>query len=492
MSKEFKPRTIIIGAGMSGILMGYRLMQAGHDDFTIYEKGASCGGTWRENTYPGLHCDVKSHSYRYSFAPNPDWTEEFPAGPEIWNYFNRQAKELGVLEHIRFNTEVADGRWDGARWQITLKDGSTDVADILVSATGFLHQINWPDIPGLDSFEGTKFHTARWDHSVSLEDKRIAVVGTGSTATQITAELAGKVKKFYLFQRTAQWVLNVPNEPYSSEQREEFRANPELMQAILDETTTLNAELSAGLMYPDAPSRAQLIQNAEDNLATVADPDLRRRLTPDYPLGCKRMIMSPNFYEAIQRPNTELIDSGIERVVPEGILTKDGRTIELDLLVLATGFHAQAYVRPVTLHGENGVDLDDVWAKRPIAYQTMTVPQMPNFFMIGGPYSPVGNISLVTVSELQSGWIMECIDKIAAEGISMSPTQAATDAMVDDFRIQAKKTTWYLGGCSSWYLDDEGVPGIYPYPSMKFMEDVSDGPDFDAFIIKPLPEHVAA
>lgn len=492
MTTKFKPRTIIIGAGMSGILMGYRLMQAGYDDFTIYEKGESCGGTWRENTYPGLHCDVKSHSYRYSFAPNPDWTEEFPAGPEIWGYFNRQAKELGVLEHIRFNTEVADGRWDGGKWQVTLKDGSTDEADILVSAAGFLHQINWPDIPGLDSFEGVKFHTARWDHSVSLEDKRIAVVGTGSTATQITTELAGKVKKFYLFQRTAQWVLNVPNEPYTPEQREEFRQKPELMQAILDETTTLNAELSAGLMYPDAPSRAQLIQNAEDNLATVRDPDLRRRLTPDYPLGCKRMIMSPNFYEAIQRPNTELVDEGIERVVPEGILTKSGRTIELDLLVLATGFHAQAYVRPVRLHGENGMDLDDVWAKRPVAYQTITVPEMPNFFMIGGPYSPVGNISLVTVSELQSGWIMECIDRIAAEGVSMSPTHEATDAMMDDFREQAKKTTWYLGGCSSWYLDDEGVPGIYPYPSMKFMEDVTKGPNFDDFIIKPLPEHVLA
>lgn len=202
--------------------------------------------------------------------------------------------------------------------------------------------------------------------------------------------------------------------------------------------------------------------------------------------------MSPNFYEAIQRPNTELIDEGIERVVPEGILTKSGRTIELDLLVLATGFNAQAYVRPVTLHGENGAELDDVWAKRPIAYQTMTVPQMPNFFMIGGPYSPVGNISLVTVSELQSAWIMECIDRIAAEGVSMAPTFEATAAMVDDFREQAKRTTWYLGGCSSWYLDDEGVPGIYPYPSMKFMEDVGAGPNFDDFIIRPLPQYALA
>lgn len=487
-----KPRTIIIGAGMSGILMGYRLLQAGLPDLTIYEKGASCGGTWRENTYPGLSCDVKSHHYCYSFGLNPDWSMEFPPQPEIYAYFNGKAQEFGLMDRIRFNSEVVSARWDGRQWQIRLKDGSTDSADILISATGFLHQINWPDIPGLDSFKGPKFHTARWDHSVSLEDKRIGVVGTGSTAVQITSALAGRVRHFHLFQRTPQWVLHVPNEPYGEEQREAFRKDPSLMKAIYDEVENGNRFLTRGIMFEDAPERAQITRNALDNLARVKDPDLRRRLTPDYAIGCKRLIQAPDFYEAIQRPDTDLVDDGIERVVPEGIVTKTGRLIELDLLVLATGFNAAAYIRPVEVIGEDGVSLDDVWAKRPIAYETMAVPHMPNFFMIGGPYSPVGNISLVTVSELQTGWIMQCIDKIAADGVTLAPTQEKTDAMVDAFREQAKNTIWYKGGCSSWYLDAEGVPGIYPFPSDKFREDVSSGPRFADFAIKPLPQAVPA
>lgn len=481
-----KPRTIIIGAGMSGILMGYKLLQAGLSDFTIYEKGESCGGTWRENTYPGLHCDVKSHHYCYSFGLNPDWSKEFPAQPEIYAYFNRKAEEFGVLPHVRFNSEVETTRWDGEKWQIGLKDGGTDWADIIVSATGFLHMINYPDIPGLESFKGDKFHTARWDHSVSLEDKRIGVVGTGSTAVQITSALAGKVKHYSLFQRTAQWVLHVPNEPYGEDQREEFRSKPELMKAIYDETEDAARYLTQGIMFEDSPFRADLVQNAHDNLARVKDPELRKKLKPDYAFGCKRIIMSPDFYEAIQRPGTELVDDGIERVVPEGILTRTGRTIPLDVLVLATGFNAAAYIRPVEVTGADGVSLDDVWAKRPIAYETMAVPHMPSFFMIGGPYSPVGNISLVRVSELQAGWIMQCIDKIAAEGVTLTPRQDKTDEMIESFRQQARTTIWFKGGCSSWYLDAEGVPGIYPFPSDKFRDDVTAGPRFGDFEIRPL------
>lgn len=479
-----KPRTVIIGAGMSGILMGYRLLQAGFSDFTIFEKGDSCGGTWRENTYPGLHCDVKSHHYCYSFSLNPDWSKEFAAQPEIYAYFNRKAEEFGVLPHVRFDSEVETANWNGANWVITLKSGHTDHADILISATGFLHMINYPDIPGLETFSGPKFHTARWDHSVSLEDKRIGVVGTGSTAVQLTAALAGKVKHYTLFQRTAQWVLQVPNEAYGEKQREQFRADPSLMKALYDETEDATRILSQGIMFEDSPYRSQLTENAQQNLATIKDPDLRKKLTPDYELGCKRLIMSPDFYDAIQRPNTELIDDGIERVVPSGILTKSGREVPLDVLVLATGFNAAAYIRPVQMHGEDGISLDAVWEKRPVAYETMAVPHMPNFFMIGGPYSPVGNISLVKVSELQAGWIMHCVEKIAQDGVTLIPRQDKTDEMIENFRQQAKTTVWFKGGCNSWYLDHEGVPGIYPFPSDKFRDDVTAGPRFEDFEIR--------
>ncbi len=487
-----KQKTIIIGAGMSGILAGYCLYKSGYRDYTIYEKGDSVGGTWRENSYPGLHCDVPAHHYSYSFALNPDWSKVFAPGPEIWAYFDRQARQLGVFDHIRFNSEIADARWDGAKWNITLKDGSTDSSDILISATGFLHQIVMPDIPGLDTFAGHKFHTARWDHSVALDDARIGIIGTGSTAVQIVSALAGRVRNLELFQRTPQWVLNVPQTEFSAEQRADFANRPELMQALYDEAAHFTRETTRAVMGLDEEGRAAMVRNCEENLARVKDPELRAHLTPDYAVGCKRLIMSPDFYEAIQRPRTELITAGIERIVPEGVLTSDGVLHELDVLVLASGFDPTAYVRPVAMTGEDGRTLADIWAEQPVAYQCVTVPHMPNFFMIGGPYSPVGNISLVLMAEWQVDYIMKCIAYIAENDAAMSPDPTATGGYIAEIRAAARKTIWATGGCRSWYLDAEGVPAIYPYPSEIFREETLGGPDFSKFTIRKLrqPEPV--
>ncbi len=487
-----KPRVVIIGAGMSGILTGYRLLGMGIDDFTIYEKGNCAGGTWRENTYPGLHCDVPSHFYCYSFAPSPDWTKKFSPGHEIREYFERQAHELGVAPHIRLNSEITDAKWDGARWNIALKDGTKDVADIVISATGFLHQIAMPDIAGLDSFKGVKFHTARWDHSVSLEDKRIGIIGTGSTAVQIVSALAGKVKSLELYQRTPQWVLNVPQEEFSPEQRAAFRQDPALMRELYDEASELTVNTARAIMGLDPALRAEMEQNCRDNLLRVKDPELRARLTPSYEVGCKRLVMSPDFYEAIQRENTSLVTEGIDYVEANGIVTKDGKLHELDLIVIATGFNATAYIRPVTMTGQDGVTLDEVWAEQPKSYQCVTVPHMPNFFMIGGPYSPVGNISLVLMAEWQVDYIMKCVKRVADEQVALSPTQAVTDAFISDLREEARGTTWARGGCTSWYLDAEGIPAIYPYPFEHFRDTTLGGPDFANFDVRPLRQPVDA
>lgn len=481
-----RPRVVIIGAGMSGVLTGHRLLQAGIDNFTVYEKANSVGGTWRENTYPGLHCDVPSHHYCYSFALNPDWKLKFATGGEIREYLERQSQELGVAPHIRFNSEVVDARWDRARWNITLKDGSRDSADILISATGFLHQINMPSIPGLDRFKGVKFHTARWNHSVPLADKRIGIVGTGSTAVQIVSALAGEVKHLSLFQRTAQWVLNAPQEEYSAEHREEFRRRPELMQALYDETGEMTKLMARAIMGLDPGARAEMVRNCQENLARVKDPALRAKLTPNYEVGCKRLVMSPNFYEAIQRPNTELVVEAIGRIVPDGVVTNDGRLHELDVLVLATGFNATAYVRPVKLTGEDGVTLDQVWARRPISFECITVPYMPNFFMIGGPYSPVGNISLMLMAEWQVDYIMRCVDRVVKDKVAICPAEPATDAFISDMRERACDTVWARGNCTSWYLDAEGVPAIYPYPVEHFRDQTLRGPDFSKFDVRQL------
>lgn len=466
---------------MSGVLMGHRLLEEGFGDLTIYEKGDSVGGTWRENTYPGLHCDVPSHHYCYSFAPNPDWTRQFAGGPEIASYFRQQALTLGVMPYIRFNTVVTKAEWTGNHWVITLADGTVDRADLLISATGFLHKLHYPEIPGLEHFAGDKFHTARWDHSVPLENKRISIIGNGSTGVQLVTALAGKVRQLNLFQRTPQWVLRVPNEYFSEEDREGFREAPERMREIYEGAIELNKALSTGVMYADSPFRQTVVDSCHQNLAKIRDPELRRRLTPDYEPGCKRLVMSPDFYEAIQRPQTELIDEGIERVLPHAILTRTGRTVETDVLVLATGFDAAAYVRPMQLIGHEGVSLDEVWSPRPTAYHSMAVPQMPNFFMIGGPYSPVGNISLVLVSEWQTDWIMKCVRRVAAKGVALMPTREATAACVENFRNAARKTIWATGGCTSWYQDEEGIPLIYPYTFDHFRTETLDDPTWEHF-----------
>ena len=483
MAKPLK--FVVIGAGMAGILMGYRLKQAGFNDFTIYEKGESVGGTWRENRYPGLHCDVPSHHYCYSFAPNPDWSKEYSPGPEIWAYFDRTARNLGVMDHIRFNAQVAEARWTDGRWNITLANGQTDKADVLISATGVLHKLVYPDIEGLKSFAGTSFHTARWDHSVDLTDKRIGIIGTGSTAVQIVAELSDKVRKLTLFQRTAQWVAKVENPAMGWFQRLLLRLQPSRMRKLYDAAMATTEGVVAGIMGGDPAAHEGLLKNVQDNLASVRDPELRRKLTPNYAPGCKRLIMSPNFYEAIQRPACEVVTERIARIEPRGIVTADGKLHELDVLVIATGFDPTAYVRPVRLIGENGIDLETVWKTRPIAYRAVAVPHMPNFFMIGGPFSPFGNISNILMAETQTAFIMRCVEHIASEGVTMRPRLDVTEKLISGYREAAKTTVWAEGGCQSYYLDPEGIPIIYPFAPRQYLTEMAVAENLADFVTSP-------
>ncbi|OYU34320.1 NAD(P)/FAD-dependent oxidoreductase [Novosphingobium sp. PASSN1] len=293
----------IIGAGMGGILMAIKLKEAGFHNFVILEKGDRVGGTWRENTYPGLHCDFPSHFYSYSFFHNPNWSHRFSCGPEIRDYFESAAHAFDVHDSIRFNSKVVDGRWEQDRWTVTLEGGETFAVDMLIAATGYLHVPKFPDIEGVESFSGAKFHTTQWDHSLALEDKRIGIIGTGSTSVQLVSELAGKVKKLTVFQRTAQWVLQQDNPAYSDEERRAFASDPSLLDALYEEMKAEMVLLADGaVLGGNAEARAFLVANAEENLARVKDPELRRKLTPDYEPGCKRLAMSPNFYEAIQHP----------------------------------------------------------------------------------------------------------------------------------------------------------------------------------------------
>ena len=473
-------RVAVIGAGMAGILASIKLGEAGFTDVTVYEKGDHLGGTWRDNTYPGIACDVPSHLYSYSFAPNPDWSHTFSPGPEIREYFERVAAEYGVTDRVRLDEAVQRCEYADHQWHIETSAGTRDTVDVVIAATGVLHHPKYPDLDGLDSFAGSVFHSARWDHSVPLDGARVGVIGTGSTAVQITGAVASRAAHYSLFQRTAQWVMPVANPEYSEDEREQFRANPDQLMQAHENLAIAFGGFAGAVIDSESVGMAMIERMCLENLETVRDDSLRERLRPTYRAGCKRLVVSPNFYETMQQPNVELVTSGIARVEPAGVRTDDGVLHELDVLVLATGFRADAFVRPMGVIGEDGRDLADGWAERPNAYLSVAVPGFPNFFMINGPNGPVGNFSLIEVAEIQFGYILQLVEQLA-EGPyrSVSPTVAAMDAH-EAARVDAAQHSIWVTGCQSWYLDDRGIPATWPWTFDRFRE-VMATPDPAAF-----------
>ncbi len=468
-------RFIVIGAGMSGILSAIKLQEAGFDDVVIYEKADRLGGTWRENTYPGIACDVPSHFYSYSFALNPEWSRRFSPGAEIQAYFEGVARQYGVEARIRFGKQVARCAFADGRWQIEMTDGSTDAADFIIAATGVLHHPAYPDIEGLDSFAGAAFHSARWDHDVPLAGKRVGVVGTGSSAIQIVSALVDEVQELVLFQRTPQWIAATENAAYSDEEKATFRQHPEAMEEIRDTVARAFTDGFANVLV-DAESpvlqaiHAHCVANLENS---VKDPVLREKLRPTYRAACKRLIISADFYEAIQRPNARLVTERIARVEGAGVRTSDGRLHELDALVLATGFRVDRFVRPMDVVGRAGVILDEVWKDGPSAYMAISAPEFPNFFMLNGPNSPVGNFSLIDVAELQVAYILQLVEQVrsgACAEISAAP--AAMERFDADRREAARATIWN-SGCKSWYLDRDGLPTAWPWTYDRFRAEMS-------------------
>ena len=475
-------RFAIIGAGMSGILSAIRLREAGFEDFTIYEKAERLGGTWRENTYPGVACDVPSHLYCYSFDPNPEWSHPYSPGDEIQAYFEGVAKRRGIARKIRFGDEVVRCAHRDARWQIETANGVRDAVDVVIAATGVLHRPRYPDIEGLDSFAGHAFHSARWDHTVPLDGARIGVVGTGSTAVQITSAVVDRARAFTLFQRTAQWVLPQANPAYSEQDKAAFRRDPVLLRTLHDNLSKVFSEgFANAVVDADSPQikmiEAACVANLESN---VRDPELRERLRPRYRAACKRLIVSPDFYEAIQKPNAALVTEPIERIEAAGVRTRDGRLHELDVLVLATGFQVDSFLRPMTVIGRDGTTLDEAWAERPNAYLSISIPGFPNLFLLNGPNGPVGNFSLIEVAELQFDYISQLIERLrSGERREICATRRAMDAF-EVQRVEAAKKTVWVTGCNSWYLDDRGIPATWPWSFDRFRQEMAS-PRWDAF-----------
>ena len=469
------PSVVIIGAGMTGLLLNIKLREAGITDVTLLEKTDRLGGTWRENTYPGVACDVPAHMYTYSFESNPGWKHLFAHGDEIQAYFERVGRKYGVTNTIRFNEAVTSCTYARGQWRIETSKQDTLTADFVINCTGILHHPTKPDIKGIERFQGAMFHTAEWDHSVSLEGKRVGIIGTGSTAAQVIPEVAKTVKKLSIFQRTPQWIIPLGNKEISEKQRENLRKNPNKLRRLRS-----FYEWGLSQLLTKAVTGAKL-QNAlfsyicKKNLAlSIKDPVLRKKLTPDYKVGCKRIIINNTFYPAVQRENVDLVTDGIVEITEKGIKTADGTEHELDALVLSTGFDPTAYMRPMNMVGKNNLNINTAWQDKIQNYRSMCMPGFPNNFLMLGPNTPIGNYSVIAMSEVQCGYILKVIDQWrdgVFDEIDVKPS--AVSEFADYMRAGMKNTVW-VGGCQSWYLDKDGDPILWPYTWARWEKEMNE------------------
>ena len=483
MQRNLDLRYVVIGAGMSGILAAISLREKGCRNVILLEKAKTVGGTWRENRYPGLNCDVPAHAYTYSFAPNAEWSSYLAPGPEIQDYFEKVTADYRLHEIVHFGQEVDSCTYESGVWRITTKAGMNCEADVVITATGVLHHPRMPDIAGLDDFAGTIAHSARWDEATPVDGQRIGVVGNGSTGVQLVSALGSRADKLSHFQRSPQWIMPVLNEPYDEAQRDAFRRDPALIDAIrYDEEYLANVlRFTEGIIRPDS-DEMQFIETMVLGYLEqgVVDPVLREKLRPDYRAACKRLIFSPDYYQVVQQHDVDVVIEGIDRIEAEGIRTRDGVLHELDLIILATGFHSDRFIRPAVVTGRGGVALDDVWRKHATAYNAISLPDFPNFFFLNGPTGPVGNFSLIDVAERQWGYIEQLLDKVITGECAEISVSGDAMARYEEARIAAAKGTIFASGCSSWYLGKDGVPMTWPWSYGRFAE-VMAAPDFGDF-----------
>lgn len=450
---------IIIGAGFSGLCMAAMLQMERDSSFVILEKAESVGGTWRENTYPGAECDVKSHFYSLSFEGNPDWSTRYAGQAEILAYIEGCFTRRDLMRHVRFGHMVTSAQWSetDARWTVGTADGAELHARVVVLGTGPLHVPKIPTIPGLDSFAGRTFHSAQWDHGHRLAGRRIASIGTGASAIQYVPQIAPVVEHLSVFQRTAPWIVPRDNRAYSGVEKALFRAVP------------LSRKLLRGLIYANNESRVLLFMKSgraaklEPLLLMhlkrqVADVDLRADLTPDIALGCKRVLISSDYYPALQRDNVELVTDGIEEIVPDAIVTKGGRLHPADTLILGTGFEAdpRRYMGAFDVRGKGGHTLEEAWADGARAYLGVTVSGFPNLFVMVGPNTGLGHSSLIYMIECQAHYVLKCLeamDERGAQAMAIRPEQVS--AFADEVDTKLRGTVW-SSGCSSWYQQEGG------------------------------------
>ncbi|GAA2255161.1 NAD(P)/FAD-dependent oxidoreductase [Actinomadura luteofluorescens] len=452
-------KVVVIGTGFSGLGMAIGLKKAGVHDFVILEKADEVGGTWRENTYPGCACDIMSLLYSYSFEPKTDWSRMFPEQNELLAYIKDVVDKYELAQHIRFNAEVTATEYDDATdtWQVTVNGGETVRGRALVAGMGPLHRPSIPDLPGLASFEGTAFHSAEWDHSYDLEGKRVAVIGTGASAIQFVPRIAPKVRHLTVFQRTPPWILPKPDRRVTGVERALFRRFPLVQRGYRNGIYMMQESFVLGFKNPRLLKAASSL--ARGHLARqVPDRSLRRKLTPDYTMGCKRTLVSSDYYPALTRPNVELTTEGIAEVRPRSIVTRDGREHEVDAIVFGTGFHVTDAFDGARIVGRNGLKIQDAWRDGVEAHLGVAVKGFPNLFLLLGPNSGLGHNSMIFIIEAQVRYVLQCLAMLdGAGGTAISVKPSAQDRFNRWVQRRSEGAVWVAGGCDSWYLDRDGV-----------------------------------
>jgi cation diffusion facilitator CzcD-associated flavoprotein CzcO len=416
MSASARPvRIAIVGAGPGGLCMGIRLAQAGFDDFVLLEKSAGVGGTWYHNRYPGCACDLPSFLYSFSFEPKLDWSRPYGTQSEILAYMEHCARKYGILPHCRFGNGVRSARWDErrARWVLGLESGEALEADAVVSAVGMFNELAWPALEGLDDFAGARFHSARWNWEHELAGETVGVIGSAASAVQFVPEIAKRAGQVHLFQRTANWVLPKEDAPYTPEQLAEFRAHPELVRA---QRQAMYERVDGGMTFADPKALAEMEAAGLAAIEVVRDPELRRKLRPQHPFGCKRPLLSNDYYAAFNRPNLELVTERIARITKDAVVTADGRARRCDTLIFATGFATTKYVSALEVVGRGGRRIDEAWRDGPWAYLGVTTAGFPNLFMLYGPNT--NNGSILEMIEAQCDYALRQIRRLADERLA--------------------------------------------------------------------------
>ncbi|MDX3226127.1 NAD(P)/FAD-dependent oxidoreductase [Streptomyces sp. ME19-01-6] len=464
-------RVAVIGAGFGGLGAAVRLRRAGISDFVVLERAGAVGGTWRDNTYPGCACDVPSHLYSFSFAPNPEWPRNFSGQPHIRAYLERVTDTFGLRPHLRLDTEVRALRWDSSalHWEIDTASGPL-TADVVVSATGPLSDPKIPDIPGLAGFPGQVFHSSRWDHGYDLRGKRVAVIGTGASAIQIVPAIHREVDRLTLFQRTPPWVLPRMDRPISAAEHwlhTRIPATRALRRAVLWGVR----ELQTG-SFTKRPDTLRVVERlaVRHMRRAIEDPTLRARLTPDYRIGCKRVLLSGDYYPALAQPHVEVVASGLKEVRGSTLVAADGTEAEADAIIFGTGFHVTDMPIARRVTGAYGTTLAEEWRDGMEALRGTSAAGFPNFLTIIGPNTGLGTSSMILIIEAQLAYLVDFMRQLRVLGgkVALDARPSAVRAWTDRVQERLSRTVWNVGGCDSWYLRDGRNTTVWPGTTTEF------------------------